>query len=186
MKDKFKDILTKDEEIVEVYKPHKGRFFISPLRGFLITWLFIFLMYVILFFGLEAEENAFAQNGIYIVLYVLLGLLALSLILTLVFTNVGYKKRFYAYTNKRIIVRSGVIGVDYKSLDIVQIGAIEVRVDFLDKLFKSETGTIRFGSMANPIGGQQGVVPFSFHFVEKPYKIYRTIKEDMDSRNSVE
>lgn len=186
MENNFKDILTKEEKIISVYKPHKGRFFAESLLTFVIGWLFIFGMYLLFYFANGSADDPVSPKGLMIALFVLLGVLVLTFALTFIGTKVCYDKRFYAYTNKRIIVRTGLIGVDYKSLDIAQIGAINVRVDLLDKVFKSVTGTIRFGSMASPINSQQGSTPFAFRFVEKPYEIYCVIKEDMDNKNGLD
>ena len=42
----------------------------------------------------------------------------------------------YAFTNKRIIVRSGVVGVDYKNLYYAQIESVNLKVGLLDRLLK--------------------------------------------------
>ena len=98
-------------------------------------------------------------------------------------TKLSYNKRFYAYTNKRIIIQNGFIGIDFKSLDLKFIGATEVKVDFLDKLLKRNTGTIKFGSHATPTN-VQGVQAFQLVGILDPYNVYKEIKKHMDEVKS--
>ena len=86
---------------------------------------------------------------------------------------------YYAYTNKRVIIRKGIFGVDYKSLDMSMIGAVDVSVTLLDKIVHKNTGTIAFGSMANPMGNQNGFM-FKFAHVYNPYETYKEIKTVID------
>jgi hypothetical protein len=93
-----------------------------------------------------------------------------------------YYKLFYAYTNKRVIIRTGIFGVDYKSLDMAMIGAVNVYVSLLDKILQKNTGTLTFGSMASPMmtaSGQAGSM-FRFANIEMPYDLYREIKNAID------
>lgn len=175
----FDDILTKNEEILGLYKPNKTKYFFSKIWSFLFGWIMVFVFYVIFFFSSKSGENPVPENTLFIVLYSLLGVFVLALVLMILLSRVTYKNRYYAYTNKRVIIRSGLVGVDFKSLDLDKIGALNVRVDLVDKMLKKNTGTIRFGSMASPIN-QQSTPYYSFTDIEKPYEIYKIIKEDID------
>ncbi|MCL2755571.1 MAG: hypothetical protein FWE45_00785 [Firmicutes bacterium] len=92
-----------------------------------------------------------------------------------------YNKRVYAYTNKRILVRGGIIGTDYKSLDLPSVNATLVHVGFIDKISKKNTGTLEFGSPANPIGMTNSngmkVNPFIFNHIENPYDEHKIVKQ---------
>jgi ABC-type multidrug transport system fused ATPase/permease subunit len=175
----FADILTKNEEILGLYKPNKAKYFFNKIWSFLFGWIMVFIFYVIFFFSSKSGENPTPENTLFIVLYTLLGVFVVALVLTILLSRVTYKNRYYAYTNKRVIIRSGLVGVDFKSLDLDKIGALNVRVDLVDKMLKKNTGTIRFGSMASPIN-QQNTPYYSFTDIEKPYEIYKIIKEDID------
>jgi len=92
-----------------------------------------------------------------------------------------YNKRAYACTDKRIIVRGGIIGVDYKFLDYKDVKASVVKVGFFDKVSKTNTGTIEFGSMAAPLGATnaQGtrINPFIFMHITAPHEDHKAIKK---------
>lgn len=96
-----------------------------------------------------------------------------------IFTKIYYNKLYYAYSNKRIIIRTGIIGVDYKSLDLSMIGAVNVYVSLLDKLVGKNTGSITFGSMASPISAGNAS-SYKFANVNNPYELYKEIKNVID------
>ncbi|MCL2860876.1 MAG: PH domain-containing protein [Firmicutes bacterium] len=98
-------------------------------------------------------------------------------------------KRAYAVTDRRILVRGGIIGVDYKSLKINSINATTVRVGFIDNAAKQNTGTIEFGSPSTPIGmvnanGTRN--PFMFVYIKNPYDELREIQEHIDAVQDAE
>ena len=99
------------------------------------------------------------------------------------FARIYYKNRFYCYTNKRIIIRGGIIGVDYKSLEFKHLTATIVYVSPLDKIVRKNTGSIMFGSPSSPIGNPlEKTNPYTFRHVEKPYDVMREMKESMEDK----
>lgn len=140
----FDDILDKNEHIVKVIKPSKRRYW----KSLVVFAIPIFWPHLIL-------------------------LMALTLFTLPFFYARGYKNLYYAYTDKRLIVRSGIIGVDYKTLDYKFITSTSVDVGFLDK-GKKLTGTLSFKSPTTSI---------RFQYVEFPYDLLKEIKEYMDTLN---
>ena len=138
----FDDILENDEQIVKIIKPSKSRYWKAPLFPFGIP---LFWPHFIV-------------------------IMAVTLFTLPFFYARGYKNLYYAYTNKRLIVRSGKIGVDYRSLDFKHITASSVDVGLLDK--GSNTGTLTFKSPSASI---------SLSYVESPYDLMKEIKEYMNS-----
>jgi len=95
------------------------------------------------------------------------------------FAGAYYKKRFYAYSCKRVIIRGGIIGVDYKSLEFRDLTATVVKVGALDKMVKQNTGMVEFGSPGSPLGTNAAGMPNPYRYVhvEKPYDVMREIRE---------
>ena len=93
-------------------------------------------------------------------------------------------KRAYACTNKRIIVRGGIIGIDYKFLDYKEVKATIIKVGFFDKVAGKNTGTLEFGSMAAPLGATNSnglrTNPFIFFAIESPHDELKKIKTLID------
>lgn len=53
----------------------------------------------------------------------------------------------YAVTDKRVIIRSGMIGIDFKFINYTEIDSVNVKVGFIDKIFK--VGDIYINSSVN-------------------------------------
>ena len=180
-------ILDKDEQIIKQYKPNKikavalGMLLLIPLPliggSFLTNSILQFNSIIKIAEDAEGGKPLapymFLAFGIFV-----LGIFAFIFIYGVIFTFVSYKKRLYCITNKRIIIRSGFIGVDFSALDIKAINSINVTVNFLDKWVKPNTGTITFGSASTPLVVQgKGVSRFLFSHIENPYEVYKEIKE---------
>lgn len=66
----------------------------------------------------------------------------------------------YAITDKRIIIRSGVVGIDFKFINYSEIDSVNVKVGLIDRIFR--VGDIYINSAINA-----GVL----WDIEEPYKI---------------
>lgn len=193
----FEPILGNDEIVIEIFKPNKIRevlircivssLFLLLFGGGLFTFGLLGVLGVVQFTAdvLDAEGNVIGtQPDPLGALPILIfgGAILLFILVNIVINIVAYKKKWFCYTNKRIIVRNGVIGVDYKTLDYELIGGISVNVSFLDKLVKPETGTISFASAASPVyQNNKGISQYMFTSIDKPYEAYKRIKEYFDN-----
>ena len=148
MKNLFDEILEKDETIIKVIKPNKGRYLKECY------WMF----YIPLF-------------------WIHLAMILICTLFTFPFFVVkGYNNTYYAYTNKRLIVRKGVFGNTYNSLDYKDITSTSVKVGFLDR--KSKTGTLVFVSPSS-----HHEHPMQFACIENPYQEMNAIKEIINTTN---
>lgn len=172
MEDKFSLILDDDEKIVEILRPNKTKLIFSTVFGCVMLAL-LFCVPLLLAFVFDEPET----NGALWIIPV--AIFAVVVILSIVFSILYYNKTYYACTNKRLVVRTGIIGVDYKSLDMKTIGAIDVYVSLFDKILHKNTGSLRFGSMSSPINGQNSV--FNFSHITNPYENYKKIKEYIEN-----
>ena len=182
--DELKMILTNDEEIKESFKPSKKRFVTANVVSTLIFLIIFFggiftvgilgIIDVIKFTDSEGQKDLLAP----IMFLVFSTPFLIMIILSIVGYIVRYKRTIYVVTNKRLIIRSGFIGVDYKSIELKYVGLVNVRVDFLDK-FCGNTGTVTFASPAIPMMNNQNNVngAFAFRCVENPYEVYKKVKE---------
>ena len=173
MESLFEPILDSDEKIIKVVKPNKTKLFLSSILQSL----------YILFIMCVTPIIALSVNGLFVFLIIPFIALSLGIFLALLLTNIYYNNLYFTYTNKRIIIRSGIFGIDYKSLDMGMIGAINVSVSLIDKILNKNTGTISFGSTASPInayGNTSGVSSYKFSHITAPYDFYREIKTIID------
>lgn len=173
MEKEFSVILDKDEIIEKAFKPNKKKVFASNVIITLFSCFWILIPCIIGVFVPDEEGFTLPPIAILIVGICILVIIAISLI----FCAIYYKNTFYAYSNKRVIIKTGILGVDYKSLDLNMIGAFNVNVGLLDKLLRTNTGTITFGSPA--MAGQNGALIYTLSSVNSPYELYKEIKENI-------
>lgn len=183
MKHAFDDIIEKDEEIVEVFKPQKTRFWWGIVSSSLMIVVAVLLWSLIVVAGILVDYPEAAP----IVALGFLAVIAFVLLLVAIFGKTAYNNRFYAYSNKRILIRSGIIGIDYRTLEFQALTATIVRVSFLDRVLRTNTGTLMFGSPSSPVGmapanNNVAANSYSFRNIEDPYNTLREIKEYMDSK----
>ena len=168
----FERILDDDEKIQKIIKPNKCKFFFSNM---LLYGLFFGMFVITGLIGVLAD----GYNAIYVLIPI--GVWVVLMLFAWLFMAIYYKNLHYAYTNKRVIVRSGIFGVDFKSLDMSMIGAVNVYVSFFDKILRKDTGSIMFGSTASPIGGQNSGMGYRFNHIQMPYETCKEIKSFIDN-----
>ena len=175
MREWFSDVLDKDESISGSYKPEKFKFFFMAILTYCVIGLIIVLFATLaVIFPTDMEEAPtlwyrFIPSAVF-----LAGLVVNCLLDAVWYRNVGY-----CYTNKRIIIRCGVFGVYYRCLDLDSIGVIDVSITVFDKILRRGTGTLRFGSLANPTVPNTGM--YAFMHVKDPYVVYKCIKDAVDN-----
>lgn len=184
-KELFAPILQEDEEIIKVIKPNKTRYvYLGGLAYTLLALIFILIMAIPFGIAIGGLAEYGVPEEFVIALSVYGGLMLLAIITTWVGLSMSYKKTFYAYTNKRILIRRGFIGVDYATLDFEMIGGLMVNVNFLDRLMKGSDnpGTITFGSSASPVIYTRNgrTAAYAFRSIDHPYEVYRDIKHMVD------
>lgn len=175
-KELFTPILGQGEEILKVYRPNKLRAFFTQI----LCWAIVAIIVVPLVIYSAIVDVEFGLIGaiFVILLFAILG--ALCFLITGLWVN----KTVYALTNKRVLIRTGYIGVDYKSLDYDMLGAVTVNVNWVDKLLHKNTGSIAFGSMSSPLVST-GLARFSFFYIGQPYEIYKEVKAIIDANKDL-
>lgn len=130
-------------------------------------WLVIILAFSVFLFS--ASEN---NNFISYLLFVVLLIAAVIKFLT------DYVKVF-TITDKRIIVRSGLIGTDYNSIYFSQIRTLNVRVDLIDKIFSVGTINIDTGKVETAVDSKQTKTQTAYDkltYIETPYEVYKILE----------
>lgn len=173
MQDLFGPILDDNEEIIKIFKPNKIKFFFSSVLWSVFISLGLgVIVLASMFEAFSESSNAYVQNKMPVIIFACF--VIVFVLISFLFSCLYFKNLFYAYSNKRIIIRSGFFGIDFKSLDMSMIGAFNVNVSILDKMLRKNTGFIKFGSMASPMNTSS--MQYSFKHIEKPYEVYKEIK----------
>ncbi len=148
MENLFDEILEKNERIIKIIKPNKSRYF----KG--LCWMF----FIPLFWPH------------------LLIMLVGTLFTLPYFLIRAYKNTYYAYTNKRLIRRTGIFGNSYDSLEYKDITSTSVKVGFFDR--KGKTGSLLFVSPSS-----HHEHPMIFAYIQNPYQEMNEIKDCINSVN---
>ncbi len=100
------------------------------------------------------------------------GILGFIFFGTPIYSSLAWKNIYYVLTNKRIIIRKGLVGIDYDILSLDAVQQVNVNVGFWDR--KYGTGTLIIQAM--------GVRPITLHAVKDPRKVYEIINRAAKSR----
>lgn len=132
-------LLTKDEQVLLKTKPNKKAFIVSKILfmlPFALLWIFFdsFMIYMMFANDIFSQIPTFVI--VFIVIFFLLHLLPFWLWLANTLTAwAQYKNIEYVLTDKRIIVKSGLI-VDVKNIYYSEVESVNVKVGLVDNMFK--------------------------------------------------
>ncbi len=90
-----------------------------------------------------------------------------------------HKHTYYAVTNKRVIIQSGLIGRDFKFIDYDQLSNAEVNVGIADTLLgRGKSGSILLSSAGTFVSGKHGPIarPYSLSNIQNPYEVFKLFK----------
>jgi len=165
----LKAILEKDEKILWIGKPKSAPFILKGLVVVPIVVLFgvfpllivpreVFTVLPVLFFLVLWE------------LFPVIFILSVTLYPILLLRNI-----LYIVTDRRIIVRKGVIGIDYDILNLELVQQVNIDVGIWDKVYG--TGTLVIQAI--------GVSPVRLYSIPEPLKVHSTITRAVKEAISV-
>ncbi len=179
---KIEEILDEDEQLLWKGKPKKKAFILNAffkMMPFAIVWLCFDLFFISNVIG--AAE---IFDGLYIFLIVFFAFHLMPVwiwIYNVITANKKHKNLDYAFTNKRIIVKSGIIGIDFKTIYYSEIDLVNLKVGLIDKMLhvgdiyiKSSTGATILYDLENP-----------YFISQKLQKIVVDIKTDIEFPNNL-
>lgn len=79
----------------------------------------------------------------------------------------------YAFSNKRLMMRSGFFGTDFKTIDYDKIVDLEVNVNPLEKMYN--VGSIR--AFSGSVTSKGARIFDHFTAIAQPYEVFKRIKE---------
>ena len=166
----FKDILNSNERVIWSDKPHILVHFASgfPLLIIGILWG---LMDSFIFTGFMFNDGfgggpAFGFLSIFMLIHMLPLWFGVGNMIRLALV---YKNTFFCYTDKRVIIKAGFMGVDYK------IENLEVNVGPLENILG--VGTIRIDEEYVRTGKHSRRVGNRLYGIQNPYEVFKALKE---------
>lgn len=139
-KNTVEDVLLPNEKILWRGKPNPKSYVLASMLKMLpiaLIWL-AFDGTFIFFMAQGMAENQFPLELLgFIVPFFLLHLTPVWIwIAKTVKASREVKNLEYAVTDKRIIIRSGMIGIDFKFINYTEIDSVNVKVGIIDRIFK--------------------------------------------------
>lgn len=179
----IEDVIGSDEQILWSGKPKKRAFLINAFTKMLpiaLIWLLFDGAFIGLMIG--TMDKIPAPVKIFMVVFFLFHLMPVWIWLSNVLTaNRQHENLEYAFTNKRIIIKSGIIGIDFKNIYYSEIDSVNLRVGLVDRIEK--VGDIYIKS----IGGANVLYDLEnpYSLTEKLQKIVVDIKTDIQFPNNL-
>lgn len=166
----FSDILDEGEEILWFEKPVYLLFVLTGVPFLIFGLIWGYIDYQIILFAQELDSKVFL-NFLYIFL-ILHAFPCWVSVLNIFYLIFGHKNVAYILTNRRLIKRSGIFGIDYKSIDHDRIVDLNISVNPLENLYK--VGTISAYSGNSTRKGHK--IHDKFVAIKNPYKVYKQMK----------
>ena len=136
---RIEDILEEDETILQRLTPNRKVLLLESIfKG--LPFVFLWAAFDTFFIVMMITTGAFKDNpNLLWIVIPFFGFHLLPLwiyIANIVKTVAGSKNIEYVFTEKRIIIRSGVIGIDFKSIFYTEVEGINCKVGIFDRMFK--------------------------------------------------
>ncbi len=178
--DEIKQLLGAGEKVLWRGKPVRKPFFMSRMVASVFMIIPGIIMTVVVGFMTIAAILAFPLMVLFLLPFIVISLgLLFSPLTTYWWFSKQYPHLEYAITNKRVMLKSGWIGRDFKILDYDQIKNAEVNVNFFDRAAKTNTGSILFFTgeiMMHSSHGARSKKDIMAH-VENPYEVFKFLKK---------
>ncbi|MBS3991193.1 MAG: PH domain-containing protein [Erysipelothrix sp.] len=185
------DQIPAEFEVVKDYDEHilwNGKPSFVPFLAQGIPFLLIGLVWGAFdyFFVMSILNDGFGGMSTFLIPFMLVHLFPFwGSILNMFRLALVYKNVSYAITTKRVMLRSGFFGIDFKAVDFDMIQNMEVNVGPLEKLFN--VGSIRLfsGEAMSTKNGMRSMYD-TFKAIENPYGVFKQLKQvSMDIRSDL-
>ncbi len=138
-KNSIEDVLAEGEQILWREKPNKKAYVwshILPLMPIALIWLIFDAFFIVMMVSSGAMDEG-GQFVIFIILFFILHLAPVWLwLINIIRGFKGHKNVEYAFTDKRIIIKSGIIGIDFKNIYYSDVDSVNVKVGMIDRILK--------------------------------------------------
>ena len=135
---RIEDLLDEGEAVLWREKPNKKAYIWSKILGMLPIAL-IWLLFDGLFIGVAFTDEEFVKSGMIVFLLVFMAIHLMPVWIWIGGIIKGIKEHKnieYAFTDRRIIIRSGFIGIDFKNIYYSEVSSVNVKVGVVDRILK--------------------------------------------------
>ncbi|MEI6490249.1 MAG: PH domain-containing protein [bacterium] len=168
--DEISKVVTDNEKVLYQGKPNFKAYLVSSIVGL------VFAVCILSFFVFNFTNVLF--------LTIIVG--GVVLIGGIFLTKLSYQRTLYVITDKRVIIQSGIIGRDFKSIDYDRIQNVSVKVGIVGIIFKVGTINIFTGEMETVSTGQNTSSMQSkydrFIYINDAYDVLKKIQTELSKR----
>ncbi len=166
----FDSVKDDDEEILWTGKPKFIPYSITGLGAGIFTIIFVCFFYAM-------SKNVKNDDGTTNYFSYWVGAIPIIIFMWSFFQKIfSFSNTSYAFTNKRVMMRTGFIGTDFKSIDYDKISDIEVTVNFIERAFN--VGTIKFFSGRTKTDeGTTTKLYDRWEAITNPYEVFKQVKK---------
>lgn len=168
----FDSILDQDEKIIWTGRPEFIPFILSGIW----SGVFIIVLAVVwIAIGTHVKPENDTTEG-WAFWWVLLPIVLFLLnFLNRIFS---FGNTCYAYSNRRVMMRTGFFGTDFKIIDYDKISDVEVTVNFIGRAYN--VGTIKFFSGRTQTDeGTTSKLYDNWEAIQNPYEVFKQVKQVM-------
>ena len=167
----FESIKDDKEEILWTGKPKLIPFIFTGVLGGLATLAFaVIWLLTAKNWGTNSDNNSSSYFWLFGLIPLIVGAF------TFLKKIFSFPNTVYSYSDKRVMMRTGFIGTDFKTIDYDKISDIEVTVSVVEKMYN--VGTIRFFSGRTQTDeGNITKLYDSWSAIENPYEVFKMVKQ---------
>ena len=178
----FRDILDSNERIIWSDKPNLMVHLASgiPLLILGIIWGIMDSFFFRAF--MTASGGMFGFLSIFMLLHMMPLWLGIGNIIRLILV---YRNTYFCYTDKRVIIKTGFMGVDYKIRDFYNIADVEVNINPLENMLG--VGTIKIDeAYEHRQNNSRKIVGNRLYGIKNPYDVFKVLKQTiMDIKSDI-
>lgn len=181
----LEDVLNENERILWRGKPKKKAYVLNAFFK-MFPFAFIWLLFdgafigAFLFVGSKGNIPPFAI--VMLVAFFAIHLLPVWIwLVNIVTANKQHKNLEYAFTDKRIVIKSGVIGIDFKNIYYSDIQSVNLKVGIIDRILKVGDVYVKSASGADVLFD----IDDPYFITQKLQTIVLDIKTDVQFPNAL-
>lgn len=177
--------LVEGETLIWSSKPKKTAFIMNKILMMMPIAL-IWLAFDSFFISLIIKSGQIKQMLFFVIPFFILHLMPVWIWLGNIITaSKKWQNTKYYVTDKRIILQSGFVDMNYQTIYYKDIKNVNLRIGLIDKILG--VGDIYFDLGSYVSNGKNGTISYAFLDIEKPHEIYpRLQKIVLDIQTDIE
>jgi len=165
-------LLSSDERVIWFGRAELKPFILKRLPGVIFPSIFILIPFMVMPFNILMPLSS--QPFLILFFIFWFGISSLIIFSSSLYPLLLWRNLYYVLTDRRIIVRKGIIGIDYDILNLEQVQQININRGIWDKFY--DTGSIVIQAI--------GVSPIKIDSIKEPFSVQELIVKAIKVRET--